>query len=100
MAGEVDSWEDVERAEPVLQVPVRLLRREESYSTMMIGLSPDSELYGLYSTSGEGVAVSDRGILLGSALRNTLEGLVRLAQEHVNDDDHVTFVGPDGVALE
>jgi putative ABC transport system permease protein len=73
LAVEVESWEEVESAEPILQVPVRLLRGDEGYSTMLIGLSPDSELYGLYSTSGEGVAVSDRGILLGSALRNTLD---------------------------
>jgi len=73
LAVEVESWEDVESAEPILQVPVRLLRGDEGYSTMLIGLSPDSELYGLYSTSGDGVAVSDRGILLGSALRNTLD---------------------------
>ncbi len=73
VAGEVESWEEVDRSEPILQVPVRLLRGDQGYSTMMIGLSPDSELYGLYSTSGDRMHVDDRGILLGSALESTLD---------------------------
>lgn len=73
VADEVETWDEVERAEPILQVPVRLLRGDAAYSTMMVGLSPDSELYGLYTMSGDEVAVDDQGILLGSALEGTLD---------------------------
>jgi len=70
---EVMAWEDVESAEPVVQIPVRLLRRDEAYSTMMVGLEPGSQLYGLYSPSGDSVDVDERGVLLASALEETLD---------------------------
>ncbi len=62
-----------EKVEPVLQVPVTLEHEGKSYSTAAIGLSPEAELYGLYSTSGEIVTVSEQGILLSGALRKTLD---------------------------
>ncbi len=86
VADEVRAWDGVESAEPILQVPVRLLRRDDGYSTMMIGLAPGSQLYGLYSSSsGDSVDVSDQGILLGSALQKTLDTYV---------GDVITVVSP------
>jgi putative ABC transport system permease protein len=85
VADEVRTWDDVESAEPILQVPVRLLRRDEAYSTVMVGLEPGSQLYGLYSPSGDSVDVSDRGILLASALEKTLDTYV---------GDVITVVSP------
>jgi putative ABC transport system permease protein len=73
MASEVLSEGMYEKVEPVLQVPVTLEHEGQTYTTMAIGLSPQAELYGLYSSSGEKVTVSDRGILLSGALRNTLD---------------------------
>jgi putative ABC transport system permease protein len=69
----VQNWEEVEKAEPVLQIPVRLEHGDKSYSTLAFGLSPDSELYGLYSTSGDRVNVTEEGILLNKGLRKTLD---------------------------
>jgi putative ABC transport system permease protein len=88
VAAEVAGWEEVESAEPVLKVPVRLLLGDEAYSTMMIGLPTDSELYGLYSTSGESVHVEEHGVLLGSALESTLGTRV---------GDLITVVSPNDV---
>ena len=59
--------------EPVLQLPVSMEYKGRSYSTMVIGLSPEAKLYGLYSTSGEIINVRDKGILLSGALRKTLD---------------------------
>ena len=73
MVSEVLSEGMYEKVEPVLQVPVTLEHEGKTYTTMAIGLSPEAELYGLYSSSGEKVTVSDRGILLSGALRNTLD---------------------------
>ena len=73
LASEVQNWEEVEKAEPVLQIPVRLEHGDKSYSTLAVGLSPDSELYGLYSTAGDRVNVTDEGILLNKGLRKTLD---------------------------
>jgi putative ABC transport system permease protein len=56
----------------MLQVPVSLEYAGKTYATMAVGLSPEAELYGLYSSSGEKVTVSDRGILLSGALGKTL----------------------------
>jgi putative ABC transport system permease protein len=88
VADEMLAWEEVESAEPILQVPVRLLRGDEGYSTTMIGLPMDSELYGLYSSSGEETHVGERGVLLGSALEGTLDTDV---------GDVITVVSPNDV---
>jgi putative ABC transport system permease protein len=73
LASEVQEGGDFKKVEPVLQVPVRLEHEGKAYTTMAIGLSRDSELYGLYSTGGDRVSVSNEGILLSSALRKTLD---------------------------
>jgi putative ABC transport system permease protein len=72
LSSEVEGWEGVKSVEPVLQVPVRLEHQGNSYSTALIGLSPESELYGLNSINGSQVSVSDEGILLGEAMRDEL----------------------------
>jgi putative ABC transport system permease protein len=73
LVDEVDGWDEVEEAQPVLQIPTRLEHEDKTYTTLVIGLSPDSELYGLHSTGGDEVRVSDEGILLSEGLRNTLD---------------------------
>jgi putative ABC transport system permease protein len=60
------------KVEPVLQIPVSLEYQGKSYSTTVVGLSPDAGLYGLYSMRGESINVSDKGILLSGALKKTL----------------------------
>jgi putative ABC transport system permease protein len=73
LVSDVQSSGDFAKVEPVLQVPVRLEYEDKDYTTMAIGISPEAELYGLYSTGGERVSVSDEGILLSGALRETLD---------------------------
>jgi len=73
LPAEVQSWEGVERAEPVLQIPVWIEHGDESYSTLAVGLSPGSELYGLYSTSGDRLSVGKDGVLLSEGLQSTLD---------------------------
>jgi putative ABC transport system permease protein len=68
----VAGWQGVERVEPVLQSPVSLEYDDKTYSTLVIGLSPDAELYGLYSPGGERTHVQDGGILLSESVRNVL----------------------------
>ncbi len=65
-------WSASQRVEPVLQLPVRLDYGGKSYSTLAVGLSPQAELYGLYSSAGNPVTVTDQGILLSEGLRSTL----------------------------
>jgi putative ABC transport system permease protein len=72
LVSEVQGGGDFTKVEPVLQVPVRLEHKGKDYTTMAIGLSPEAELYGLYSTGGDRVSVSDEGIMLSWALRDTL----------------------------
>jgi len=70
---EVSGWDETGRVEPILQVPSRLQHRDETYSTLLVGLPHDSELYGLYSAAGDRVSVDDEGVLLGEGLRKTLD---------------------------
>jgi len=72
VAEEVEGWDETERVEPILQIPTRLEHGDKTYSTLMVGLPLDSELYGLYSTAGDKVTVSEEGILLSEGLRKTL----------------------------
>ena len=88
LVNEVEGWSEVSRAEPVLQVPVRLVHKDNVYTTLVVGLSTDSELYGLYSTGGGRVSVGDDGILLGEGLRDTLD---------IATDDVLTILSPQAI---
>lgn len=70
---EVASWEGVESVEPILEIPTRLDYGEESYSTLARVLPVNSELRGLYSTSGKEISVTDSGVLLSEGLKNKLD---------------------------
>lgn len=70
---EVETWSEVGKAEPILQIPTQLVHGEKTYTTLVVGLSPDAELYRLYSPSGDSMKVSDDGILLSRALSDTLD---------------------------
>ncbi len=70
---QVRGWEEVDSAEPLLQVPARLVHGVNTYSTMALGISNDSELYGLYLTSGERVYVSEGEVLMSEALKGELD---------------------------
>jgi putative ABC transport system permease protein len=70
---EIRGWDEVERAEPVLQIPAQLQHGDETYSTLVMGLPLDSELYGLFTPSGERTSVGPDGILLSNALKDTLD---------------------------
>lgn len=73
IAGEVQEWDEVDRAEPLLQVPVRLEHADSTYSTLAIGLSPTSQLMGLNSPTGEEVTLESGGAVLSEGLRSTLD---------------------------
>ncbi|MEE8373448.1 MAG: FtsX-like permease family protein [Dehalococcoidia bacterium] len=69
----VQNWSEVERAEPILQIPTQMVHSDRTYATMVVGLPAGSELYGLLSPDGEQVDVARNGILLSSTLRDTLD---------------------------
>ena len=70
--GTVAGWQGIERLETVLQVPATLEYEGTTYSTLVIGLSSEAELYGLYSPGGERVHVQGGGILLSESLKSVL----------------------------
>ena len=73
LAEEVEGWDETERVEPILQIPTRLEHGDNTYSTVVVGLDDGCELYGLYSTNGDRVIVSEEGVLLSEGLRETLD---------------------------
>jgi len=73
VADEVEGWDETERVEPILQIPTRFEYGDKNYSTLTVGLFPDSELYGLYSAAGNKVTVKEEGILLSEGLQKTLD---------------------------
>ncbi|NQT73338.1 MAG: FtsX-like permease family protein [Chloroflexi bacterium] len=73
LVDEFAGWDGVEKAEPLLEIPVRLENGEKSYSTLLVALPSDTELRGIYSPSRERIAVSNEGIMLTEALSDTLD---------------------------
>jgi len=69
---EIAGWAGVERAEPVLEVPVRLVKDTRAYSTVLIGLTPDSEL--IQPVQDEGAAPLSRpGLYISSGIAGELD---------------------------
>lgn len=71
-ASEIGTWNGVNKAEPVLEVPVRLKHDDIEHLTILVGLPPQTDLYNLLDTSGSITSVSRTGVLLGSALKEKL----------------------------
>jgi putative ABC transport system permease protein len=69
----VQGWDEVNEAQPVLYVPTRLEHGGSTYSTQTVGLLAESDLFGLYSDSGERVRVGTDGILLAEGLKAVLD---------------------------
>jgi putative ABC transport system permease protein len=69
----VQGWDEVNEAQPVLYVPTRLEHGGVTYSTQTVGLLAESDLFGLYSDSGERVRVGTDGILLAEGLKAVLD---------------------------
>jgi putative ABC transport system permease protein len=72
VADTVAAWQHVEKVEPALQIPVSLSYEDKTYSTLIIGLPADAELYGLYSPGGDRTTVRSGGILLSESIRRIL----------------------------
>ena len=70
---DVGDWSEVKRAEPILQIPTQMVHGDQTYTTMVVGLPAESELYGLLSPDGDPVDVARDGILLSSTLRDKLD---------------------------
>ena len=66
-------WEGVQRVEPGMLLPVELERRGRSYSTLVLGLAPDSELYQLHDQTGKRVTAPENGMLVGATVREKLK---------------------------
>jgi putative ABC transport system permease protein len=71
LAGDVDGYEGVAGAEPLLEVPVALSANGESHTTVLRGLEADSRLYGTVTPGGKTVSTGD-GLLLSSAVSRIL----------------------------
>ena len=70
---EVSGWDETELVEPALELPATLEHGEATYTTMAVGLPPESELYRLYETGGKRVKVADGVVWLSEGLRSTLD---------------------------
>jgi putative ABC transport system permease protein len=66
------STEGILAAEPQLQVPAALVAGDHRYQTSVVGLRGDTTMRDLIDGSGQPLALEDGGIILGTALRNTL----------------------------
>ncbi|MES0328763.1 MAG: FtsX-like permease family protein [Dehalococcoidales bacterium] len=82
LADTVQGWDEVNEAQPVLYVPTRLEHGGSTYSTQTVGLLAESDLFGLYLSSGERVRVGPEGILLAEGLKAVLD---------INTGDTVTL---------
>ena len=69
---EFADWAGVERAEPILETPVRLVKDTRAYSTILIGLTPESEL--IQPIQDEGATpLSKPGLYLSSGIAGELD---------------------------
>jgi putative ABC transport system permease protein len=72
LVDDVASWEGITEAQPVLQMPVQLQHADTVYNTILVGIKPNNDLYGLSSPVGKSLSVPDHGILLAESLKSEL----------------------------
>lgn len=65
-------WAGVSDVAPLLELPVSIEHADKSFSTLVVGMPPDTDLYGLYTLSGSKIVLVDNNILLAGAIKDKL----------------------------
>jgi putative ABC transport system permease protein len=65
-------WEGVNAVSPILEVPASLKNGEKSFSTVVMGMPPKTELYGLYTPGGDKISLTEGHILLATAVKEKI----------------------------
>jgi len=70
--GQVRTWKGVHRAEPLLQVPVKLVHGNREKVTSIFGVERDTQLFNLTASDGSRVSIPPIGIAIGDSLMKRL----------------------------
>ncbi len=71
-ASAVLDWDGVNEAAPILELPASLEHGNMSFSTLVMGIPPETDLYGLYTPDGNKEALAEGHILLAVAIKEKL----------------------------
>jgi len=69
---QVRTWKGVQRAEPMLQVPVKLVHGSREKVTVIFGVEQDTQLLNLTAYDGSRISVPRTGIAIGDSLMQRL----------------------------
>lgn len=86
-ASAVTDWNGVNDVSFILEIPVTLENGANSFATLLVGMRPDTDLYGLYNSKGGREHVSAGRVLLARGIENRLD---------VKAGDTVTVATPFG----
>lgn len=65
---QVKTWKGVQRVEPMLQVPVKLVHGDHEKVTIIFGVEPDTQLFNLTAFDGSELSIPRKGIAIGGNL--------------------------------
>ena len=69
---QVRTWKGVQRVEPLLQVPVKLVHGDREKVTAIFGVEQDTRLFTLTASDGSRISVPETGIAMGDNLMERL----------------------------
>lgn len=69
---QVRTWKGVDRAEPFLQVPVKLIHGDKNKVGVIFGVDPNTRLLNPTSYDGSRMSIPKTGIIIGDALMERL----------------------------
>jgi len=69
---QIKTWRGVQRVEPTLQVPVKLVHGDREKATVIFGVQRDTQLFNLIAFDGSRVSIPRTGIAMGDALMERL----------------------------
>ena len=65
-------WDEVQRMEPMMELPVKLYARGESEDEVLVGMAPSSRLKRVYDKFGQEHQIPDQGILISKRVADKL----------------------------
>ncbi len=65
-------WDEVQRMEPMMELPVKLYARGESEDEVLVGTAPSSRLKRVYDKFGQEHQIPDQGILISKRVADKL----------------------------
>lgn len=65
-------WDEIQKVEPVLEIPVKITYKEHSEDDLLVGMEPSTTMKGVFNRQGQRLSIPEDGVLISERTANKL----------------------------